>query len=434
MANISNKRISQLLNNTLTLVLAGGRGSRLADLTDWRAKPAVPFGGKYRIIDFALSNCINSNLRKICVLTQYKSHYLFKHVQQGCSHFNHEHGEFVDLIPAQQWMTEQSWFQGTADAVYQSLDIMESHHPEFVLILAGDHIYYMDYSEILAAHVQSGADMTIACHSLPLEEATEFGVMGVDEEFRVDHFEEKPDQPKATPHDPDKSLVSMGVYVFSMDYLREHLVRDAADSDSSHDFGNDLIPYAIDQGHKVTAYPFKNPIGSAPDYWRDVGTIDAYYQANMVLLSENPPLHLDDADWPVFTYQPQTPPARFVGSKKFNNFNNVMISGGCVVDRSSLTDTILFSNVHVEKACQISRSLLLPGCTVGAGCRLSNAIIDNGCHLPPGTVIGEDLEADRKRFNVTKSGVIIVTRIMLGGKPGLHLQHLHPEWSKNGGS
>ena len=432
MANISNRRFSRLLNNTLALVLAGGRGSRLADLTDWRAKPAVPFGGKYRIIDFALSNCINSNLRRICVLTQYKSHYLFKHIQQGWSHFNHEHGEFVDLIPAQQWVAGESWYQGTADAVYQSLDIIDSHHPEFVLILAGDHIYYMDYSEMLAAHVRSGADFTIACNRIQREEARACGVMEVDEDFRVIDFEEKPDQPKTVPQDSNKSLVSMGIYLFSMDYLRKHLERDAAEPASSHDFGNDLIPYAINQGHKVHAYPFKNPSSSSLDYWRDVGTIDAYYQANMELLSTDPPLHLDDGDWPVFTYQPQTPPARFIGSKESNSLDNVMISGGCVVNRSSLTNSLLFSNVHIDKGCIILGSLLLPGCTVGEGSRLTNAIIDNGCQIPPGTVIGEDPEADRKRFNVTESGVIIVTRIMLGVKPGLHLQYLHPDWNAKG--
>ncbi len=428
MARLTNRQ-SRLVNNTLAVVLAGGRGSRLADLTEWRAKPAVPFGGKYRIIDFALSNCINSNIRRICVLTQYKSHYLFKHIQRGWSHFNHVHGEFVDLIPAQQWVKGESWFQGTADAVYQSLDIIESHAPEYVLILAGDHIYNMDYSEMLVSHVDSGADFTIACIGLERKEASAFGVMNVDEDFRVINFEEKPDQPRAMPGDPDKSLVSMGIYIFSMAYLRDRLERDAQEPSSSHDFGKDLIPLAIEEGHRINAYSFENPASGARNYWRDVGTVEAYYQANMELLSADPPIHLDDMNWPVFTYQPQTPPARFIGSEQHNRLENVLISGGCVVNRSSLANTILFSYVRVDEGCKINGSLLLPECTIGKGSRLTKVIMDNGCHLPPGTVIGEDPEVDRRRFNVTESGVVIVTRIMLGVKPGLHLRHLNPDWS-----
>ena len=429
MVDVSNRHISRLTNNTLAIVLAGGRGSRLADLTDWRAKPAVPFGGKYRIIDFALSNCINSNIRRICVLTQYKSHYLFKHIQQGWSHFNHEHGEFVDLIPAQQWVEGESWFLGTADAVYQSLDIIESHAPEYVLILAGDHIYNMDYGEMLASHLASKADFTIACNRIERQEARAYGVMGIDETFQVIDFEEKPEQARPMPGDPHSSLVSMGIYVFSMKYLRKHLDRDAEESSSSHDFGNDLIPYAIERGHKVNAYPFKNPASGAQNYWRDVGTVEAYYQANMELLSADPPLQLDDSNWPVYTYQPQAPPARFIGGEEHNSLDNVLISGGCRVNHSRLTNTILFSNVRVEKGCRIDGSLLLPGCTVGEACRIKNVIMDNGSQIPPGTVIGEDPEEDKKRFNVTESGVVIVTRIMLGVKPGLHLRHLNPEWN-----
>jgi glucose-1-phosphate adenylyltransferase len=381
-------------------------------------------GGKYRIIDFALSNCINSGIRKISVLTQYKSHYLFRHIQQGWSHFNHEHGEFVDLIPAQQWVEGEAWFQGTADAVFQSLDIIESHHPGYVLILAGDHIYNMDYGEMLASHYDSGADFTIACNRIGRGEAMAYGVMEVDENYEVISFEEKPDQPQSIPGEPDTSLVSMGIYVFSMAYLRKHLERDAEESSSSHDFGNDLIPHAIEQGHRVNAYTFENPGNGAPDYWRDVGTVEAYYQANMELLSADPPLRLDDQDWPVFTYQPQAPPARFIGSEELNRLNNVLISGGCVVDRSTLKDTILFSNVRVEKGCRIKGSLLLPGCTVGEDSRLTNVILDNGCQIPPGTVIGENPKEDAKLFNLTQGGVVIVTRIMLGVKPGLHLRHL----------
>jgi len=423
----SRRYISRLTSNTLAVVLAGGRGSRLANLTDWRAKPAVPFGGKYRIIDFALSNCINSNIRRIYVLTQYKSHYLFKHIQQGWSHFNHEHGEFVDLVPAQQWKEEDLWYQGTADAVYQSLDIIASHGPKYVLILAGDHVYNMDYGELLGSHAESGADFTIACNPVSREEATAYGVMGVNDDFRVTDFAEKPESPKTMPGDPDRSLASMGIYIFSMDYLRTHLERDAGVSSSSHDFGHDLIPYAIERGHHVNAYPFENPASGNDPYWRDVGTIDAYYRANMELLSEHPPLLLDDHQWPLFTYQQQTPPARVIGGDRHNSFDNVMMSGGCVVNRSALTNTMLFSNVVVERECSIEGSLILPNCQIGEGSRLKNVIVDNGSIIPPGTVIGEDHEHDAKRFNVDESGVVVVTRVMLGVKPGLHLQHLKPE-------
>lgn len=421
------RRVSRLTKNTMAVVLAGGRGSRLAQLTEFRAKPAVPFGGKYRIIDFTLSNCVNSNIRRICVLTQYKSHYLFKHIQQGWHHFNHEHGEFVDLIPPQQWIDEQSWYQGTADAVYQSLDIIESHHPDFLLVLAGDHIYKMDYSEMLAAHVEAGADFTIACKKVPHADAGAFGIMEVDENYRVVNFEEKPAAPKSIPDDPDTALASMGIYVFSIEYLREHLARDAAKASSTHDFGHDLIPYAIRNAHKVHAHAYRSPAIGAPDYWRDVGTIEAYYQANLELLSRDPPLRIDDPDWPVFTYQPQAPPARFIGRQNMNKADNVMISGGCIVNRSELADTILFSNVRVDQGCRINGSLVLPTATIGTGCVLQNVIVDNGCRVPSGSVIGGDPERDRNRYSVTDSGVTVVTRTMLGDRPRRHLAHLQSE-------
>jgi len=414
--------VSRLTKNTIAIVLAGGRGTRLEDLTEWRAKPAVPFAGKYRIIDFTLSNCVNSNIRKICVLTQYKSHYLIKHIQQGWSNFNVEHGEFVDLIPAQQWVDEDSWYQGTADAVFQSLDIIESHGPQNLLILAGDHIYNMDYGEMLAAHAEAKADFTIACKRVPLDEAKAYGVMQVAEDYRIIDFKEKPDDPKPIPGDSGMALVSMGIYVFSQEYLHDHLERDSRETTSSHDFGHDLIPYAINQGHKVRAYTFRNPASGAESYWRDVGTIDAYYQANMELLAPEPPLNLADSEWPVLTYQQQLPPARFIGNRSENQLVNVLVSGGCIVDRSSLTNSLLFSSVKVNRGCNISDSLLLPECEVGAGSRLHRVILDNGCKLPPGSVIGEDPEQDRKRFNVSDTGVVIVTRMMLGGKSGLQPQ------------
>ena len=408
--------VSRLTKKTIAIVLAGGRGTRLEDLTEWRAKPAVPFAGKYRIIDFTLSNCVNSNIRKICVLTQYKSHYLIKHIQQGWSNFNIEHGEFVDLIPAQQWLDEDSWYQGTADAVFQSLDIIESHAPQNLLILAGDHIYNMDYGEMLAAHAETEADFTISCKPVPLQEAKEYGVMQVDNNYRIIDFTEKPADPKPMPDNPDMALVSMGIYAFSRDYLHDNLVRDASESGSSHDFGHDLIPFAIQQGHKVHAYPFHNPVSGSMDYWRDVGTVDAYYQANLELLSPDPPINLGDPDWPVLTYQQQLAPARFIGNQTDSQLNNVLASGGCVVDRSTISNSILYSKARVGRGCNITDSLLLPECEVGAGSRLTKVILDNGCKLPAGSVIGEDHDEDRKRFKVTDSGVVVVTRMMLGAR------------------
>lgn len=408
---------SRLTRKTLGVVLAGGRGSRLSQLTEFRAKPAVPFAGKYRIVDFTLSNCLNSNIRRICVLTQYKSHYLIKHLLQGWSRFNAEHGEFVDIVPAQQWIKEDSWYQGTADAVYQSLDIIQSHSPDYILILAGDHVYNMDYEDMLVSHVESGADFTIACKRASLKEARGYGVMKVNKKYRIKEFVEKPDNPQPVPDDPETALVSMGIYVFPMDYLRKHLERDAKDPDSSHDFGHDLITYAIQNEHEVNAYPFRSPAAGSPDYWRDVGTVDAYYQANLELLAKDPPLKLTDLDWPIFTYQPQAPPADFVNANAPSRIDNVMVSGGCVVRSSSLKDSMMFSNSTVETGCDIQGSLMLPECRIGPGSRLKNVIVDNGCQIPEGSVIGEDREKDRERFHVTEGGVTVVTRMMLDEGP-----------------
>ena len=299
--------VSRLTQNTLALVLAGGRGTRLGVLTDWRTKPAVPFGGKFRIIDFTLSNCLNSAIRRICVLTQYKSHSLIQHLLWGWNRLSPEQGEFIDIVPAQQWLDDGTWYQGTADAVYQSLDIIESYRPEFVLILAGDHIYAMDYGETLAAHVETNADFTIGCTLVPKNAASEFGVMQVDETDRVIDFAEKPDDPKTLPSDPGTALASMGIYVLSFEYLREQLHRDAADTSSSHDFGRDLIPYAVGDGAHLRAYPFRHSATGGEGYWRDVGTIDSYYDANLEVLSAESPLDLYDPRWPMRTRQPQLP-------------------------------------------------------------------------------------------------------------------------------
>ncbi|MDH3593696.1 MAG: glucose-1-phosphate adenylyltransferase [Rhodospirillales bacterium] len=406
--------VSLLTHDTLALILAGGRGSRLGVLTDWRTKPAVPFGGKFRIIDFSLSNCLNSGIRRICVLTQYKSHALIQHILQGWNHLNVEHGEFIDIVPAQQWVDEESWYQGTADAVYQTLDIVESYTPKYVLILAGDHVYNMDYGELLAAHVEGQADFTIACHTVPRAQASSFGIIQIDDSDRIVDFEEKPADPKAIPGRPDMSLVSMGIYVFSMDYLRTHLDRDAADTTSSHDFGKDVIPYAIGRGDDVRAYRFGNPARGSASYWRDVGTVDAFYEANLEFLSPRPPLDIYDPSWPVMTYQPQLPPAQFIGGETHCQVDNSMVSGGCMIQRSNLDTTLLFSNVKVQDGCSLQGVLALPGCEIGAGSRLRNVILDNECRISEGSVIGEDPQDDSRRFDMTESGLVVVNRKMLG--------------------
>ena len=414
MRTTSTRFVSRLTQNTLALVLAGGRGSRLGVLTDWRTKPAVPFGGKFRIIDFTLSNCLNSSIRKIAVLTQYKSHSLIQHLLQGWNRFNTEFGEFIDLVPAQQWLDEEHWYKGTADAVFQTLDIIESYNPEYVLILAGDHIYTMDYGEMLATHADAGADFTIACNPVPRQTAKQFGVMAIAKGGRITEFEEKPHDPKPTPDDPDLALASMGIYVFSTDYLREQLNRDAEDKSSSHDFGKDVIPYALSQGHHVQAHRFTDASAGGGSYWRDVGTVDAYFRANMEIVSPELPLDVYDPAWPIMTYQPQLPPARFIGDGRRCVVRNSMVSGGCVIDESNLDNSLLFSNVKVQDGCELQGVLALPGCEIGAGSRLTNVILDNQCQVPEGTVIGENTALDAKCFYVTEGGVRVVNREMLG--------------------
>jgi glucose-1-phosphate adenylyltransferase len=418
MPNPAKRFVSRITHDTLAIILAGGRGSRLGVLTDWRTKPAVPFGGKFRIIDFTLSNCFNSGIKRICVLTQYKSHALIQHLLQGWGGLSAEQGEFVDIIPAQQWLDDESWYQGTADAVFQCLDIIEAYQPEYVLILAGDHIYAMDYGETLAAHVSSNADFTIACNLVPKEEASQFGVMQVDETDRLIDFAEKPDNPKTLPGEPDIALASMGIYVFPFEYLREQLQRDAADTSSSHDFGKDLIPYALANGDRLQVYPFRTSAPGGPSYWRDVGTIEAYYEANLEFLSAEPPIDIYDPKWPIRTYQPQLPAARFIGAGQRCRVEDTMVSGGCVIDRSNLDRSLLYSNVKVGEACDLQGVLALPNCEIGAGCRLKRVILDNGCIVPDGTVIGEDSSLDRQRFHISESGIVVVNRKMLGQDTG----------------
>ena len=414
--NIQSRRfVSRLTGNTIALVLAGGRGSRLKMLTDWRAKPSVPFGGKFRIIDFALSNCLNSGINKMSVLTQYKSHALIRHIQRGWDTFREDMGEFVEVIPAQQWIKEQSWFAGTADAVYQSLDIVASHQPEYVLVLAGDHVYQMDYGEMLATHVQQEADITIACYTVPLTDASAFGVMSVDDSHRVLEFHEKPAQPAARPDDPDHALVSMGIYIFSYDYLEKALKQDATRADSSHDFGKDIIPNALARGHRLVAYPFDQQVLESKAYWRDVGTLDAYFEANMEVLQPEPALDLYGMDWRIRTYQEQLPPAKFIASATgSSNMGTSMVSGGCVINQSHLDNSMLFSNVYVGANCVLKDVLALPDSRIEDNVRLKRVLLDNGCHVPAGTVIGEDPEEDARRFHRTAGGVVVVNRDMLG--------------------
>lgn len=405
--------VSHLTRNTIALILAGGRGSRLKNMTDWRAKPAVPFGGKFRIIDFPLSNCINSGIRKIGILTQYKADSLIRHIQQGWGFLRGEFGEYVDLMPAQQRL-ETSWYEGTADAVYQNIDILRTRRPEYVLILAGDHIYKMDYGEMLADHVANNADLTIGCLEVSLEEATEFGVMDVDQNRRVKSFVEKPANPPSMPGKPDKALASMGIYVFNAAFLFEQLIKDADTKGSNRDFGKDIIPAVIDK-YRVNAYPFLNLQGDQ-SYWRDVGTIDAYWAANMELIGVKPDLNLYDKTWPIWTYQEQTPPAKFVfdDDKRRGQAVDSMVSGGCVISGAKVRHSLLFSNVRVNSYTTLEDAVVLPEVNIARYCRITKAIIEKGCEVPQGTVIGENLEDDKKRFHVSPGGVVLVTPDMLG--------------------
>jgi glucose-1-phosphate adenylyltransferase len=413
--------VVRLTKNTYAMVLAGGRGSRLHQLTEWRAKPAVPFGGKFRIIDFVLSNCVNSGIRRIGVATQYKSHSLIRHIQRGWSFLNGQFGEFVDLLPAQQRVSEEHWYQGTADAVYQNLDILRQANPDFVLILAGDHVYKMDYGKLLAFHVENEADMTVACLEVPIADATAFGVMGVDENARVVEFAEKPANPASIPGNPDKSLASMGIYVFNTKFLFEQLIRDADDARSSHDFGKDLIPHMVEK-YRVFAQSFGQSCvgtenGSGP-YWRDVGTIDSYWEANMELTKVVPDLNMYDQDWPIWTHQEQLPPAKFVFDEDERRGIAIdsLVSGGCIISGSMVRRSLLFSDVRVESYCNIEDSVLLPNVNVGRNVILKRVIVDKGCKIPDGLEAGINPAEDRERFHVSPNGVVLITPESLGQK------------------
>ncbi|MDF2178044.1 glucose-1-phosphate adenylyltransferase [Aliiglaciecola sp. CAU 1673] len=417
MLDKNQRYISRLTRDTYALILAGGKGSRLHELTEWRAKPSVYFGGKFRIIDFPLSNCVNSGIKKIGVATQYKAHSLIKHLVRGWSHVNVNMGEFVDVLPASQ-RTSDHWYAGTADAIYQNIDIIRAHNPKYVLVLSGDHIYKMDYGEMLAYHVESGADMTVSCMEVPIEEAAgAYGVMTVDDQFRIQRFDEKPANPTPLPQTPDMTLASMGNYVFNTEFLFEQLIKDADNQDSEHDFGKNIIPSII-KSHKVYAFPFREP-GGKRAYWRDVGTLDAFWEANMELISVVPELNLYDEKWPILTYQLQQPPAKFVlnESDRVGMATDSMVSGGCVISGARLNRSLLFSDVTVHSYSLVEDSVVLPEVDIGRHCHIRKAIIDRGVHIPPNTNIGIDKEEDIARgFRVTDKGVTLVTAEMLGQK------------------
>jgi glucose-1-phosphate adenylyltransferase len=406
-----------LPRRAVALVLAGGRGSRLKNLTDSRAKPAVYFGGKFRIVDFALSNCLNSGIRRIGVITQYKSHSLLRHLQRGWAFLRPEMNEFVDLLPAQQRVDEESWYRGTADAVYQNQDILAAYRADYVVVLAGDHVYKMNYALMLADHVALGRECTVGCIEVSKSEASAFGVIAVDEGRCIIDFVEKPADPPTLPGKPGRTLASMGIYIFNARYLYRELERDMADPHSNHDFGKDIIPKMVKAGVAV-AHPFElSCVGTKPGlpaYWRDVGTIDAYWDANIDLTATDPELNMYDTAWPIWTYQPQLPPAKFVHNQDDRRGMAIesLVSGGCIVS-GSVFRSVLFSTVRVHSHSLVNWSVLLPGVEIGRGARLNRAVIDRDCKVPDGLVIGEDAQADAARFLRTESGITLVTREML---------------------
>ena len=410
--------VSKLTRETLALILAGGRGSRLKQLTLWRAKPAVPFAGKFRIVDFPLSNCVNSGIRQIAVLTQYKAHSLIQHIQQGWSFLRGEFGEFVELLPAQQRI-ESSWYAGTADAVYQNLDIIRTHAPQYVLILAGDHVYKMDYGPMIAYHVEQQADMTVGCIEVDLEMAKAFGVMSVDNKGRVLEFQEKPESPTPIPGNDKVALVSMGIYVFNTAFLYEQLIKDADDDYSTHDFGHDVIPSLIKR-YRVFTFPYRDMNTGKQGYWRDVGTVDAFWEANMEVIGVSPELNLYDEEWPIWTYQEQLPPAKFIFDDDDRRGMAVdsMVSGGCLISGATVRHSLLFSNVKVNSYASIQDTVALPDVTIGRNCSIRRAVIDRGCNIQPDTVVGENPEDDASRFYRSPEGVVLITPEMLG-------QHIH---------
>lgn len=405
--------VSRLTRNTLAVIMAGGRGERLKHLTDFRCKPATPFGGKFRIIDFVLSNCVNSGIRRIQVMTQYKAHSLIQHIQRGWSYMRGELGEFIEVIPAQQQLGN-FWYRGTADSLYQNLEIIRMHHPRHILVLAGDHIYKMDYGPMLASHVEKKADITVGVVEVPREQATGFGVMSVDTTYRITKFSEKPKDPEGIPGRENFALGSMGIYIFRASLLYRLLEEHAQRPNTSHDFGRNIIPEALST-MKVYAYPFQDDRTRVQHYWRDVGTVDAFYEANMELVHVNPELNIYDEHWPIWTYQRQYPPAKFVLDEdgRRGMAVNSMVSGGCIISGAYVNQSLLFSNVRADERSYIERSVVFPDVRVGPGCTIKRAIVDSGGVVPAGTQIGVNPEEDARRFYISENGVALVTRDML---------------------
>src|SRR5215831_6547646 len=410
----SRRYVSRLTHSTLAVVMAGGRGERLKHLTDHRCKPATHFGGKFRIIDFVLSNCVNSGIRRISVMTQYKAHSLIKHIQRGWGFLGGEFGEFIEVIPAQQQLGEH-WYRGTADSLFQNLQIIKLHRPRLVLVLAGDHIYKMDYGPMIARHVERKADITVGVVEVPRDDARGFGVMTADEQQRIVKFAEKPANPDGIPGREHLSLASMGIYVFNAKLLYKMLEEEAARDGTNHDFGKNIIPKAI-ESLRVMAHPFQDVRTRAQQYWRDVGTVDAFYDANMELVRVNPELNIYDEQWPIWTWQRQQPPAKFVFNETDRRGIAVdsMVSGGCIISGATVYESLLFTNVRVDERSLIERSLLFPDVRIGAGCKVKNAIIDTAGEVPDGMSIGIDRESDARNFYITEKGVVLVTREMLG--------------------
>ena len=414
----SDRRTQPLARDTMAYVLAGGRGSRLYELTDRRAKPAVYFGGKSRIIDFALSNALNSGIRRMGVATQYKAHSLIRHLQRGWNFLRPERNESFDILPASRRVSENQWYEGTADAVFQNLDIIEAYDPEYMIILAGDHIYKMDYELMLRQHVDAGADVTVGCLEVPRMEAAGFGVMHIDARRRIKQFVEKPADPPAMPGKPNVALASMGIYVFSTKFLADQLRRDAADPDSSHDFGKDLIPYIVKHGNAV-AHLFSDSCiraDSEPEaYWRDVGTIDAYWEANIDLTDVVPKLDLYERDWPIWSYAEVTPPAKFVHNDEGRRgaATSSLIAGGCIVSGASLHRSLLFTGVRVNSFSSVTEAVIMPGCQIGREARLHKVVLDQGVQIPKGLIVGEDPVIDSQRFRRTEKGVCLITQDMI---------------------
>lgn len=415
---MTTKRVQPLARDAMAYVLAGGRGSRLKELTDRRAKPAVYFGGKTRIIDFALSNALNSGIRRIGVATQYKAHSLIRHMQRGWDFFRPERNESFDILPASQRVSETQWYEGTADAVYQNIDIIQDHGVEYMVILAGDHVYKMDYELMLQQHVDSGADVTVGCLEVPRMEAVAFGVMHVNAKDEIIDFVEKPADPPSIPGDPEHALASMGIYVFHTKFLIEALKRDAADPNSSRDFGKDIIPYIVANG-KAVAHRFANSCVRSDfeheAYWRDVGTIDAYWQANLDLTAIVPELDIYDKSWPIWTYQEVTPPAKFVhdDEDRRGSATSSVVSGDCIISGSSLNRSLLFTGVRANSYSRLDGAVILPNVRIGRHAQLSNVVIDAGVTIPEGLVVGEDPELDAKRFRRSEGGICLITQKMI---------------------